>query len=166
MLEDLNVKWEEGKISQICEVVYDAQKRVEYYWEKMGFGPWYFWDMETPELREVYYHGVRVEKVGFRCVIAQIGPIQYEIVQPLYGKSIYVDFLETKGEGFHHNKIYYKDVDKAIEYYKSKDIYVIQQGKYRKDQHAYFNTDKELGLTWEIGNNEDIGDPMWVYPKK
>ena len=46
-LDELDVKWENGKINQICEVVWDIDKRAKEYWDDFGFGPWYFWDFHT-----------------------------------------------------------------------------------------------------------------------
>ncbi len=165
MIEDLDVKWEEGKINQICEVVYNIEKTVERYWSHMGFGPWYFWDMYPPDLHDYYYKGVKVE-AAFRIALAQIGPIQYELTQPLYGMGIHREFLETRGEGVHHIKIYYDDMAKAIEMFAKKGIYVLQEGRYGPDDwHALMDTEKEFGTLWEIGNCKSIGDPDKKYPE-
>lgn len=163
-MKELEVEWQEGKICQIAEVVYNLEETVERYWKTMGFGPWYFWDFETPELRDVYYRGVKVENCGFRIALAQIGPIQYEIMQPLYGIGIHREFLEKHGEGVHHLKIYYKDIPKAIEEFKKKGIYPLQQGKFDDDWHVYLDTEDKYGIIWEIGNQGRIREPVKKYP--
>ena len=165
MLKDLDVKWEEGKINQICEVVWNLEKRVEEYWEKFGFGPWYFWDFYPPDLHSYYYKGVKVEDAAFRLCLAQIGPIQYELTQPLYGMGIHREFLEERGEGVHHIKIYYEDIPKAKEMFKKKGIFVLQEGRYKEDDwHVFLDTEKEYGIIWEIGNCMAIGPPDKAYP--
>jgi hypothetical protein len=165
IMEELNVKWEEGKICQIADVVWDLEKAVEKFWKTMGFGPWYFWDFEPPDLRDVYYRGIKVESSAFRIALAQIGPLQYEIMQPMYGIGIHREFLEKKGEGLHHIKIYYKDIPKALEEFKKKGIYPLQSGKFDEDWHVYLDTEKEYGIIWEIGNQGRIRKPYKRYPE-
>ena len=158
-------KLEEGKINQICEVVWNLEKTVERYWNNMGFGPWYFWDQYPPDFHDYYYKGVKVE-AGFRVALAQIGPIQYELTQPLYGMSIHRDFLEARGEGIHHVKIYYEDIPKAKEIFAKKGIYVLQEGKCGpEDWHVFLDTEKEFSIIWEIGNCKDVGEPLKKYPE-
>ena len=163
-MKELEVQWEIGKICQIAEVVHDLEKSVERYWEKMGFGPWYFWDMESPDLKEIYYRGIKVESSGFRIALAQIGPMQYELMQPMYGIGIHREFLETRGEGVHHIKIYYEDRTKALEEFKKKGIYPLQSGRYDEDWHIYLDTEKEYGIIWELGNQGKIRPPYKKYP--
>jgi methylmalonyl-CoA/ethylmalonyl-CoA epimerase len=166
MIEDLCVQWQEGKINQICEVSWDLDKTIERYWNYFGFGPWYIWDFLPPDLHSYYYKGARVE-AGFRIALAQIGPIQYEITQPLFGLGIHRDFLEKKGEGVHHLKMYFEDIPKTKEMFAKMGIYVLQEARYKEeDWHVFFDTEKQFGVIWEIGNCKDIGDPWRVYPVK
>lgn len=165
MIEDLDVKWQEGKINQICEVTWNLEKTAERYWKNFGFGPWYFWDMCPPNLHDYYYKGVKVE-AAFRIALAQIGPIQYELTQPLYGMGIHREFLEKRGEGVHHLKVFVDDVPKAKEEFKKKGIFVIQEGRYGpEDWHVFLDTEKEFGTLWEIGNCRDIGPCDKKYPQ-
>ena len=157
-------KWEEGKICQIASVVSNLEEAVERYWKDYGYGPWYFWDFEPPDLHDVYYRGMKVEDSGFRIALAQIGPMQYELMQPLYGIGIHREFLDKHGEGIHHIKIYHKDIAKAIEDYKKKGIYPLQQGKYDDDWHVYLDTERQYGMIWELGNQGHIRPHMKQYP--
>ena len=163
MIEDLNVTYQEGKICQICEVVFNLEETVEKYYNTLGFGSWYFWDFIPPNLYDYYYKGVKVN-AGFRIAVAQVGPIQYELTQPLFGMSIHRDFLDKNGEGIHHVKIYYKDIEKALKEFAKKNIYVLQEGKYKSDWHVYLDTQKEFGIIWELGNCMDIGNPDKKFP--
>lgn len=165
MLKELCVKWEEGKINQICAVVWNLEKTIEKYWNNMGFGPWYIWEMYPPDLHDYYYRGVE-GKAAFRVALAQIGPIQYEILQPLYGMEVDREHLKNKGEGISHIKIYYEDIPKAKEMFASKGINVLQEGRNGpEDWFVYLDTEKEFGIIWEIGNCKDIGEPLKKYPK-
>lgn len=164
--EELDVKWENGKICQVCFVVESLERAAEYYWKDFGFGPWYFWDFEPPDLRDFYYKGIKVENSAFRIALAQIGPIQYELIEPMYGIGIQREFLEKNGgDGFHHIKIYYEDIPKAKEMFKKKGIYPLQEAKYDGDWHVYMDTVKEHDIIWEIGNQGEIRPPYKKYPE-
>jgi len=155
---------EEGKPCQIAVVVNNLEEATERYWKRLGFGPWYFWDFEPPDLHDVYYRGMKVESCGFRIALAQIGPIQYELMQPLYGIGIHREFLEKHGEGVHHIKIFFKDMKKALADFAKRGIYPLQSGKYDEDMHVYLDTEKQFGIIWEIGNQGKIRPPLKQYP--
>lgn len=161
---DLEVNCKDGEICQIGLVVYDLKDSVRRYWHELGLGPWYIWKFAQPELKEVYYRGAKLEHSGFKLALAKIGPMQYELLQPLYGFGIHQEHLDRKGEGLHHMKIYYKDISTALEKYKNMGIFPIQQGKYKDDWYVYLDTEDRYGLIYEIGNAGDIGEPLMKYP--
>lgn len=156
--------WQDGKICEIAEVCWNLEETAERYWHTTGFGPWYFWYFETPDLHDVFYRGVRVEQMGFRIALAQIGDVQYELMQPLYGMGIHREFLDERDEGVHHIKIFYPDIPKALDEFAAKGIYPLQQGKYDEDRHVYLDTEEAYGVIWEIGNQGRIREPQKVFP--
>jgi len=157
--------WAPGKICQIAEVVPDLEEAVERYWKTMRFGPWYIWDFLPPDLHDVYYHGRKVEDTAFRLAIAQIGPIQYEIMQPLTGPGVHRDFLARGQRGVHHIKIYCPDMRKALDDFARQGIHPLQEGKYDEDWHAYMDTEERFGVIWELGNQGRIRPPQKRYPE-
>jgi len=158
------VSWVPGKICQIAEVVRDVEETAKRYWETMGFGPWYFWDFEPPDLHDVVYRGQRIENSAFRLALAQIGPVQYEIMQPLHGPGIHREFLDRRGPGVHHVKIYCPDMPKALADFARQGIEPLQQGKYDDDWHVYLDTEARYGVVWELGNQGRIRPPQGRYP--
>jgi Glyoxalase/Bleomycin resistance protein/Dioxygenase superfamily len=164
MSDPFCASWVPGKICQIAEVVKDVQATAERYWSTMGFGPWFFWDFEPPDLHDVIYRGVQVERSAFRLALAQIGPVQYELMQPLYGPGIHQEFLDRKGPGVHHIKIYRPDMEKALDDFARQGIKALQQGKYDEDWHVYLDTESRYGIVWELGNQGRIRQPMRRYP--
>jgi 4-hydroxyphenylpyruvate dioxygenase-like putative hemolysin len=86
-------------------------------------------------------------------------------MQPLTGRSVYDEFLEKKGEGLHHIKLYYEDCQKALEEFKKKGVEVIQSGKFDEDEFYYLDTEASLGTIYEIGNNGKIREPERRYPE-
>ena len=164
-MEDYKVNCEEGKVCQIGMVVKDLDESVERFYKDFNIAPWYFWNFEHPELTDTYYKGKPLKGYGFKIAIASLGGIQYELIQPLYGIGTHTEFLEKNGEGLHHIKLYYKDLDKALENFKAKGILPLQSGRYGDDIHIYLDTEKTHGVLIEIGNNKEIGRYLKKYPK-
>lgn len=163
---DIGVECKEGDVCQIGMVVNDLDATVKRYVEELGLGPWYIWNFEPPVLRDVYYKGIKVERSGFKLALAKIGPLQYEFVEPMYGVGIHREHLDEKGEGFHHMKLYYPDVPKALEKFAKMGIYPLQQGRYEDDWYVYMDTADKYGIIYEIGNCGAIGAPLRQYPEK
>lgn len=164
-MEEIAINVPEGKICQIGIVVKDLDEAVEKFYRDFGIGPWYFWNFEQPQLTEMYYKGEPMHGYGVKIAIASMGGVQCELIQPLYGKGTHTDFLEKKGEGFHHIKLFFKDIDKAVADFKSKGIEALQSGKYNDDIHVYLDTEKSHGFLIEIGNNSEIGPYFKKYPE-
>lgn len=53
------------------------------------------------DLRE---YGQPVER-SWRLATAMVGRVQWELIQPLDGESIYAQFLAEKGKGVHHTSV-------------------------------------------------------------
>jgi methylmalonyl-CoA/ethylmalonyl-CoA epimerase len=86
-------------------------------------------------------------------------------MQPLSGESVHTYFLEKKGEGIHHIKEWVDDCVETIEEYQKKGISVIQSGKYDEDEFYYLDTEPEIGVLYEIGNNGRIREPERTFPE-
>jgi Glyoxalase/Bleomycin resistance protein/Dioxygenase superfamily len=93
---------ESATLHHTCYVVHDVEKTAAALAES-GMGPWSIWTIEpvatTVRGRDVPY--------SFRIAFATVGGSSFELVAPHTGESIYVDHLETNGEGFHHTCIAY-----------------------------------------------------------
>ena len=126
-------------------VVRDMDAAVRYL-ESLGMGPF----TEYPPMKE--YTRLNVpDAEGFfdtRIRCAQIGPVQLQLVQPGQGRSIYKDFLETRGEGVFHLGFVVPDIDAAEAEGLRRGLNVISSG--RRDNgsgFAYFDTVEKCGVT-------------------
>jgi methylmalonyl-CoA/ethylmalonyl-CoA epimerase len=155
----------EGGVCQIGTVVRDIEKAVENYYRDFNIGPWYFWDFKKPDFTDLYFRGKHVERYEFIIALALVGNLQYELIQPTFGTGTHTEFLEKKGEGLHHFKLYYKDIDKTLYDFKKKGIGILQSGRYGDDVHFYLDTEDTYGVIIEIGNNGDIGPHLKKYPE-
>jgi catechol 2,3-dioxygenase-like lactoylglutathione lyase family enzyme len=84
---------------QIAFVVRDVERAAREFDARLGAGPWRGW-VFGPQGRGREYRG-RPAEWALRLALNDRSP-QYELVEPLDGPSIHADWLEARGEGFHH----------------------------------------------------------------
>jgi hypothetical protein len=89
------------KIATIGIVVGDAEKVAKRYMEIFGVGPWSFTDITA---RDVVLRGRSLGKASFslKSGVARFGNFAIELLQPLSGPSMHVEFLGIHGNGIHH----------------------------------------------------------------
>jgi catechol 2,3-dioxygenase-like lactoylglutathione lyase family enzyme len=134
-----------SSLHHIAIVVKNVDEAVKFY-TSIGIGPF----EEYPSLRD-YTKLKQKDEIGFyniRVKVAQIGPIQIQLVQPGEGKSLYKDFLMKKGEGVFHLGFVVEDVDKSEAEVKKLGLHVLSSGR-RKDGSgfSYLDTDEKGGVT-------------------
>lgn len=88
-------------ITQVAIVVNDLQSTMEALHRILGWGPWKVYEHRPPAYQELEYRGEPAD-YGVLGAEAQVGPIAFEILQPLYGASPYQEWLDEHGEGLHH----------------------------------------------------------------
>jgi|MudIll2142460700_1097286.scaffolds.fasta_scaffold02723_5 hypothetical protein len=85
--------------TQIGVIVRDVEKAIEHYSKALGIGPF------TPitDLRpdKAWYMG-ELHPAHLRVSRALWGPMEFELIQPVSGKSPHHDFLASNGEGVNH----------------------------------------------------------------
>jgi catechol 2,3-dioxygenase-like lactoylglutathione lyase family enzyme len=134
-----------SKPHHICIVVKNIEKTKKYY-ESIGIGPW----VDYPPLVEYTKLNVIDEKGFFdtRFVYTHIGNLQLQLAQPGEGKTIYKDFLETKGEGVFHIGFEVDDIDTTEKQLTDNEIKVLASG--RRDDgsgFSYLDTRQQAGVT-------------------
>ncbi len=89
------------KIAKIGIVVGDAERVAKRYMEIFGVGPWSFTDITA---RDVVLRGRSLGKTSFslRSGVARLGNLEIELLQPLSGPCMHVEFLGIHGNGIHH----------------------------------------------------------------
>lgn len=75
-----------------------------------------------------------------------LGSIEFEIIKPIYGPSVFNDFLLEKGEGVHHLGFDIDNIEKKIEIFKKRGISILQSQKYTEAHSAYLKTEKGGGM--------------------
>ena len=138
---------------QIGVVVRDIQKTTEAYTELFQWGPFEIVEREYTESASTY----RGKPGNFRYRIGyvQIGPIQMEMIQPLRGETIYNEFLEARGEGFHHFGILIDRIEERVAAMKQMGIDVLQSGRRPGRKYAYMDTEPLIGIMIELRQKTD-----------
>ena len=154
------------KIDQIAIVVKDLRKTMERYHEIMGWGPWRVYDYKPPFLFDTRLRG---KSVGYAMLGAEVhcDPVDFEIIQPLEGPSIYREFLEEKGEGLHHVSVIdpERKVRKALDDFRANGIEALMSGKVHGAEFYYMDTDPILKMVAETVTGHAISlEPSYTYP--
>ena len=132
-------------LHHIAVVVKDLDQAVNFY-TSIGIGPF----KDYPPLKE--YVKINVpDEIGFhnlKMKIAQIGPIELQLIEPGEGKTIHKDFLEKKGEGVYHLGFVVDNVDRSEAEVTKQGLKVIASGR-REDGSgfSYLDTVEKAGVT-------------------
>jgi hypothetical protein len=156
-----------GEISQIAVVVRDLKKALENYWNTLGIGPWNIYTFAPPALTEPMIRGKPVP-YSMRLALAEVGPLQYELIEPLEGPSIYKEFLASKGEGLHHFQSTSYEVSDMLAEFKKLGIDVLMSGKFGGGEFYYMDTEPILGTIYEIVKKRrtEMPSPEAIYPQQ
>lgn len=156
-------------ITQIGAVVEDLQGTMEAYHTTLGWGPWHIYEHKPPVLHDLRLRG---EPVEFNMLAAeiQVGPIGFELIQPLGGPSVYREWLANKGEGLHHVACTLPSGDQMAAFLvrcRELGIEILTSGRLGANAEFYYlNTEPRLKVIVETGRSEsnDTIKPIRVYP--
>jgi methylmalonyl-CoA/ethylmalonyl-CoA epimerase len=95
-----------------CVVVKDLDKAMARI-ETLGIGE-VIKGGGPPEGAEGLFYQGRLLESGFKARQIRVGNMSMEFIQPDEKPNPWVDFLKTKGEGFHHVGFYAKDTEGAV----------------------------------------------------
>ena len=134
---------------QISVVVRDLEKAMRTYVHEYGIGPWDIYEFNPDTVRDMREDGQPVERY-WRLALANVGQVQWELLEPLDDESIYARFLAEKGEGVHHVGVGVESYDGTIEELAGRGREVLFGGEYKGVRFAYLATDGDLGVITEI----------------
>lgn len=160
---------EKVKIKQVLQigvVVKDLQKAMERYWNIFGIGPWHIYTFQPPIVTNTTVRG-KPAKFTMKLALTQIGNIQWELLQPLTGPSIFKEFLDKKGEGLHHVAFDVEDYDQTVAVLKKYGIGILTSGDTPADSFTYMDTEKYLGTPLQMYKRPPdfkMPPPEAIYP--
>lgn len=151
---------------QIALVVRDLDATMRTYVHEYGIGPWEVHEFNADTVTEMVKDGQPAE-YAFRLAVTMVGSVQWELIQPLDDRSMYAEFLATKGEGLHHVAVGVPSYGEALDTLRAKGRRVLQGGVYQGVTFAYLSTDEDLGVVTEIYDwppGHPAQTPDAVYP--
>ena len=156
------------KITQIAVVVRDMEQALKTYTETLGWGPWSVFDYKPPLL---HHTQVRGEPVEFRMIGAEthLDGLDFELIQPVSGPSIYQEHLDTYGEGVQHIAFMqhsYQDSSLMREHWRANGAEELMSGRIGDSiEFYYLDTAPMLKFVFESGSGHAIDlKPTYVYP--
>jgi methylmalonyl-CoA/ethylmalonyl-CoA epimerase len=150
---------------QVSVVVPDLEAAMKTYVEEYGIGPWDVYEFNPGNVQGMHERGEPVERT-WRLALAQIGELQWELVEPQDDDSVYARFLAEHGPGVHHIGVAVADYQGTIEELGARGHEVLLGGTYNGVTFAYLSTDRDLGVVTEIFDGAPGRDqePDSVYP--
>jgi methylmalonyl-CoA/ethylmalonyl-CoA epimerase len=153
------------KTLQVALVVRDLDAAMETYVRDYGIGPWHIYEFNPDTVRDMREKGEPVER-SWRLAIAQVGQVQWELIEPLDDDSIYARFLADHGPGVHHIGVGVRDYEATLAELGGRGHEVVLGGEYNGISFSYLSTDRDLGVITEFFSGAPGEDqkPDAVYP--
>jgi len=150
---------------QVSLIVRDLDAAMRTYVEEYGIGPWGVYEFNPETVRDMHARGEPVAW-SWRLAIAQVGQVQWELVQPLDGDSVYAEFLAEHGPGVHHVGVGVASYDRTVAELTGRGREVLLGGEYNGITFAYLGTDGDLGVITEVfsGAPGEDQEPDATYP--
>jgi catechol 2,3-dioxygenase-like lactoylglutathione lyase family enzyme len=141
---------------QIAFVVDDIGSAERFWGDKIGVSR--FCRFNDIQVEDSMYRGAPGE-FGYHLSMAYAGDMQIELIQHLFGQSIYKEFLDQHGQGMHHLGYFVDDHDQVVADFASNGFPVVQSGRFGENPpalFAYFDTRPATGIYMEtIVPNEE-----------
>lgn len=158
------------RIHQLAFVTSDLKRTMTAWVETLGIGPWEVYCFNEDNVSELQVAGQVVnEPFSFLVAFTQVGDMQFELIQPISGPTIYQDYIDRRGEGFHHVKEKIGDAQMAQELarYAGLGIGVMQAGVLDADTHVFLESEPVVDFIYELGNCavlSNSGERIEIFP--
>lgn len=139
-------------VSQIGVVVRDIDKAVHYYSTVFGMGPFTVYEF----VPEKHWYMEEPSHLKLKMGKAMLGNLEWEMIQPLEGKSLHQAFLDSHGEGMQHLGFNVGNYDDMFENMRSEGFQPLMRAETYVETYkgylraCYFDTRKVGGVIFEI----------------
>lgn len=157
-----------ARISQVAVVVRDLDRAMKAYHELLGWGPFHVYEHVPPRLHDTELRGA---PAAFTMLGAEtdVHGVGFELIQPLDGPSLYKEWLDQHGEGFHHLAVMkhsFEESERFKQEMARRRIRVLMRGRIGDTiEFYYLDTAPVLKIILESGSGHAIAlEPTRVYP--
>jgi len=135
-------------VYQLGYVVSDLARTCEFYEATYGIGP--FQVLDTVDMEGAILRGKRIS-TKIKVAFAKSDKVELELIQPLEGKNLYTEFLQSKGDGIHHLAfVVEEDMDAWKRQFAAKGFEPVFHHDMVVMEFAYFDTSMFGGLMLEL----------------
>jgi hypothetical protein len=138
------------KVEQIGYLYEDAEKQAKIMEETFGMPSFAF----LPSAKYEFIYRGKISEVEVIFGISRLMNTQIELTQWISGESYYKEHLEKFGEGFFHLSLFVDELNQYLEFFKSLNIEVLQEGWIGKQHYAFFDTKDIFGMVLEAQATE------------
>ena len=139
-----------SRLDHIGIVVKDIDKAIKHL-SGLGIGPFEA-PFPHPPAQEKLVRGKPVD-FELKLTSARIGDVRLELLQPVKGKSVQQEFLDSHGEGLHHLGFTVKDLkslDNEVARLSKKGVKALSSARLAQGAYAYMGTDEVGGVIIEL----------------
>ena len=141
-----------GRVDQLCFLVEDIDRGVAEYSELFPATHWRGYRYAPDTVPALGYRG-DPGRFAFWVALSDTDP-QIELIQSLEGPSIYTEWIEQRGLGFHHIGTFTKTIDADVAALEARGMSVSQWGRgYGLDGDggfAYLDSLEQIGVVLEL----------------
>ena len=136
-------------VAHICLVVHDIEKTSQDYADFFGIEkPSWFWTGGSAE--GMVYRGEASEAKA-KLAFLRLDGVTVELIEPDSGPSVWREFLDKYGEGFHHIGFNINGMEKRLELTGGNNMPTLQRGgKEQAGWYSYVDTRDSLKLMIEL----------------
>ena len=139
-------------------IVRDVDKTIAYY-QSLGMGPFITAPPITITKRIDRGQPITSGSSQIKEVIGNMGMVRLQLIQPLEGKSIFQEFLDTRGEGVHHYAFLVDDVEKEEAKFIGMGVEIVSSVRVEGGGgHIIIDTDEPGGILIELVQSP----PEWL----
>lgn len=152
-----------GTLNHVGIVVRDLDATIRRYQETLGIGPFVANDRH---ITDAVTRGER-HPFSLRVGFAALGPILFEVIQPVEGRSLQREFLDQHGEGLQHLAYLIPDVAGEVTRLGSQGLQVVLDITVpeRQTRIVFVEGEAAGGVLWELIQsspaNEAFYERLW-----
>lgn len=136
-------------VVQIAILVNDIETTMQNWCTLLGVKNYGHTLTPAPEVSHIQFKGEPTParaKLGF----VKLGQVTLEIIEPDHNPSIWREYLDTNGEGFHHMAFKVEGMDQKIELFGQNGMQLVQSANYTNGRYAYMDSENPLKMVIEL----------------
>jgi hypothetical protein len=142
-----------NKIFQAAYVVGDLDAAMDNWRRVVDVGP--FFVSRGGAVDTLFHRGQPIEGFSADLALAQAGPVQIELIQPMSsGPNVFSDSVPAGTDAYHHQAYFTDDLDAEFARFAAMDVEVAWNGSVGELHFAYFDTRHLVGCMTEVLEHE------------